>query len=151
MDSSIFIHALTGSLKLSVKLILIIVPLMVVYEFLENSRFFKKTLDFLYIFIKPLGFSKQASVSMLTGIFLGIAYGSGILISQSEQNKLSKLDVMLTAVFLSMCHAVIEDTLVFVAIGGNGFYILGTRIIIASIMTYLFYRYLKVKIKDSQV
>ena len=151
MDSSLLFHAVQGSLRLSIKLILIIVPLMVSYEFLENSRIFKKTLDFLYVFIKPLGFSKQASVSMLTGIFLGIAYGSGILIAQSEQRKLSKLDVVLTAVFLSMCHAVIEDTLVFVAIGGNGLYILGTRIIIASLMTYIFYRYLKSKFKDNPV
>ncbi len=147
MDSSILVHSVEGSIRLSIKLIFIIVLLMVAYEFLENSKAFKKILDFLYIFIKPLGFSKQASISMLTGIFLGIAYGSGILISQSEQKKLSRLDVMLTAIFLSMCHAVIEDTLIFVAIGGNGFYILGTRIIIAAIMTYIFYKYLKYKIK----
>lgn len=147
MDSSILIHSLKGSIELSIKLILIIVPLMVTYEFLENSRIFKKILDFLYIFIKPLGFSKQASISMLTGIFLGIAYGSGILISQSEQKRLSRLDVVLTAIFLSMCHAVIEDTLIFVAIGGNGFYILGTRLIIAAVMTYIFYSYFKSKIK----
>jgi len=140
------IHALIGSLKLSLKLILIIVPLMIAYEFLENSKIFKKILEFLYIFIKPLGFSKQASVSMLTGIFLGITYGSGILIAQSEKKKLKNIDIILTAVFLSMCHAVIEDTLVFVAIGGNGFYMLGTRIIIAFIVTYMFYGYLKKKI-----
>ncbi len=140
------IHALIGSLKLSLKLILIIVPLMVAYEFLENSKLFKKILEFLYIFIKPLGFSKQASVSMLTGIFLGITYGSGILIAQSEKKKLENIDIILTAVFLSMCHAVIEDTLVFVAIGGNGFYMLGTRIVIAFIVTYLFYSYLKKKL-----
>ncbi len=140
------VHALIGSLKLSLKLILIIVPLMVAYEFLENSKVFKKILEFLYIFIKPLGFSKQASVSMLTGIFLGITYGSGILIAQSEKKKLENIDIILTAVFLSMCHAVIEDTLVFVAIGGNGFYMLGTRIVIAFIVTYLFYSYLKKKL-----
>ncbi len=143
MDSAIILHSFYGSLRLSLKLILIIVPLMVAYEFLENSKIFKKILDFLYVFMKPLGFSKQAGISMLAGIFLGIAYGSGILISQSEQKRLTKLDVVLTAVFLSMCHAVIEDTLVFVAIGGNGFYILGVRLIIAALITYIFYRYFK--------
>ncbi len=141
------IHAIIGSIKLSAKLILIIVPLMVVYEFLENSKLFKRILNFLYIFMKPLGFSKEANISMLTGIFLGITYGSGILISQSEQNKINKTDIMLTAVFLSMCHAVIEDTLIFVAIGGNGFFMLGTRLIIAGIVTYAFYRYIKLKFR----
>ncbi|WP_035587563.1 nucleoside recognition domain-containing protein [Hippea jasoniae] len=140
------LHAFTGSLRLSIKLILIIVPLMVAYEFVQNSRWFAKLLDFLHIFLKPLGFSKQASISMLTGIFLGITYGSGILIAQSQKKQLTQLDVLLTAVYLSMCHAVIEDTLVFVVIGANGFYMLFTRIIIATIMTYLFYIYFKNKL-----
>lgn len=145
MDSAL-VHAAIGSLKLSVKLILIIIPLMIAYEFLENSKTFRKILDALHVILKPLGFSKDASVSMLVGIFLGITYGSGILLAQSEKNRLTKLDILLTAVYLSMCHAVIEDTLLFVAIGGNGFYILGTRIIIATVVTYLFFVYFKNKL-----
>ncbi len=143
MDSSVLFHAVSGSLRLSLKLILIIVPLMVIYEFLENSRIFKQLLDFLYLFIKPFGFSKKASVSMFTGIILGITYGSGILIAQSEKKELRNMDILLTATFLSMCHAVIEDTLVFVAIGGNGLYMLVIRLIIASFITYVFYKYLR--------
>ncbi len=145
MDKLI-LHALLGSLKLSIKLILIIVPLMVVYEFLQSSKTFKKILDALHFLLKPLGFSKHASVSMLAGIFLGVTYGSGVLLAQSEKKILTKMDILLTAVYLSMCHAVIEDTLVFVAVGGNGFYILGTRIIIATIVTFMFYRYFKGKL-----
>ncbi len=139
-------HAIFGSLKLSLKLILIIVPLMVAYEFLESSKTFKRILDGLHFLLKPLGFSKQASISMLAGIFLGVTYGSGVLLAQSEKKVLSEMDALLTAVYLSMCHAVIEDTLVFVAIGGNGFYILGTRIVIATVITFIFYRYLKGKL-----
>ncbi|WP_025270398.1 nucleoside recognition domain-containing protein [Hippea sp. KM1] len=142
-------HAVIGSLKLSVKLILIIVPLMIAYEFLENSRVFNRILDALYILLKPLGFSKQASISMLTGIFLGITYGSGILLAQSDKGKLTKIDILLSAVYLSMCHAVIEDTLVFVVIGGNGFYIIITRLIIATALTYMFYLYFKDKLNKA--
>ncbi len=142
----LFWHAILGSLKLSIKLILIIVPLMVIYEFLQSSKTFKKILDTLHFLLKPLGFSKHASVSMLAGIFLGVTYGSGVLLAQSEKNILTKMDIALTAVYLSMCHAVIEDTLVFVAVGGNGFYILGTRIVIATVVTFMFYRYFKGKL-----
>ncbi len=142
----LFWHTILGSLKLSIKLILIIVPLMVIYEFLQSSKTFKKILDTLHFLLKPLGFSKHASVSMLAGIFLGVTYGSGVLLAQSEKNILTKMDIVLTAVYLSMCHAVIEDTLVFVAVGGNGFYILGTRIVIATVVTFMFYRYFKGKL-----
>ncbi len=142
-------HALFGSIKLSVKLILIIVPLMIAYEFLEKSKVFNKILDSLHVLLKPLGFSKEASMSMLTGIILGIAYGSGILISQSEKKRLNQLDALLVAVYLSMCHAIIEDTLIFVAIGANGFYIISMRLFIASVFTYLFYRYFRNKLNKS--
>ncbi len=148
MGNHILLHSVLGSLNLSVKLILIIVPLMISYEFLENSKIFKKILNFLYLFIKPMGFSKNASISMLTGIFLGITYGSGILIAQSSKNRITKLDAALTAIFLSMCHAVIEDTLIFVAIGGNGAYMLITRIIIATLITYILYKYMSSKISQ---
>ncbi len=145
----LFENAILGSFKLSLRLILIIVPLMIAYEFLSNSKTFKKILDGLHVILKPLGFSKEASISMLTGIFLGVTYGSGILLAQSDKKILSKLDILLTAVYLSMCHAVIEDTLVFVAVGGNGLYILGTRIIIATIFTYIFYRYYRNKLNKA--
>ncbi len=149
MDSSILIHALYGSAKLSIKLILIIVPLTVAYEFLEKSAWFKKLLSALHLFLKPMGFSKDASVSMLVGILLGIAYGSGILISQLKKQQLSHSDILLTAIFLSMCHAIIEDTLVFVAIGANGIYIIIFRLIIAIGLATLFYRYLAQKVKKT--
>ncbi len=145
MVSPALSHAIMGSLSLSAKLILIIVPLTVAYEFIEKSNWFKKLLKALHFLLKPMGFSEEASVSMLVGIFLGIAYGSGILITQSEKKKLTPMDAILTAVFLSMCHAVIEDTLVFVAIGANGFYIIAFRLVIAVAMAYLFFKYLSPK------
>jgi hypothetical protein len=33
--------------------------------------------------------------------------------------------------FLATCHAVVEDTLIFVVIGGNGWIMLGVRLLIA--------------------
>jgi hypothetical protein len=42
--------------------------------------------------------------------------------------------------FLATCHAVVEDTLIFVVIGGNGWIMLGVRIAIAVGLTALLAR-----------
>ncbi|WDC83666.1 hypothetical protein PL321_13860 [Caloramator sp. mosi_1] len=42
------------------------------------------------------------------------------------------------AVFLGACHAIIEDTLIFVQIGANGWIIFIVRLVAAFIITYIF-------------
>jgi len=42
--------------------------------------------------------------------------------------------------FLSICEAIIEDTLIFVVIGANGFILIAFRFILAIILTYAIYR-----------
>jgi hypothetical protein len=101
---------------------------MICYEFFENSKLYKileKTSE------KPLsklGFSHHSSITMLVGIVLGIAYGAGILIKNATSGKMTYKEILLSSLFLATCHAVFEDTLLFVAVGGNGFVILGIRI-----------------------
>jgi hypothetical protein len=129
--------------KLCLKLICLITLLMILYEFFENSKlfsFFEKLLE------KPLakiGFSANSSISMLVGIVLGIAYGAGILIKNATSGRMNFKETILTALFLATCHAVFEDTLIFVAIGGNGIIILGTRILVAILIIGLLSKYIK--------
>ena len=74
---------------------------------------------------------------MVVGIILGIAYGAGILIKNAATGNMSKKEIILSCLFLSLCHAVFEDTLIFVAVGANGLIILGTRIILAVVVIYI--------------
>ena len=122
------LQSLTDAFKLSFKLVCIITVLMICYEFFENSKLYKileKTSE------KPLsklGFSHHSSITMLVGIVLGIAYGAGILIKNATSGKMTYKEILLSSLFLATCHAVFEDTLLFVAVGGNWFVILGIRI-----------------------
>jgi len=54
------------------------------------------------------------------GIIFGIAYGAGVLIEEARSGRLSWKDIFLINVFLSVCHAVVEDTALFMAVGANG-------------------------------
>ena len=70
----------------------------------------------------------------------GISYGAGVLIPQAQSGELSRKQVFLTALFLCMCHAVIEDTLLFVLVGANAWVVVLTRFVAAMAIVYLFSR-----------
>lgn len=130
MDLNLF-SSISSAFTLSIKLFFVIVVLMIIYEFYERSKLFQLTQKYAKSPIEALGISTNASITMIVGFILGITYGAGILIKNAMENKMSRQDTILSAIFLSICHAVIEDTLIFVAVGANGFILFGIRFIMA--------------------
>jgi len=63
-----------------------------------------------------MGLSPSCGAPLMAGLFLGIAYGAGILIPASREGKLSRGDILRLCLFLCTCHAVPEDTLLFVLV-----------------------------------
>lgn len=123
--------ALLGALKLSAKLLLIVVPLVTLFEVLRYHPFFRRAGRAVEPMMRGMGLSPQAAVPLFTGIFLGIAYGAGIIIRVAQEKRLPRRELFLMGLFLATCHAVVEDTLIFVVVGGNGWIILGVRLVIA--------------------
>ncbi|MBZ4672035.1 nucleoside recognition protein [Deferribacterales bacterium Es71-Z0220] len=140
MDITIF-EPLKNALYLCVKLTGIIVMLMIVYEFYENSKLYKLSQDILNKPFSFIGIKSNASITMVVGLVLGIAYGAGILIKNAMSGNMSQKEIILTSIFLSVCHAVFEDTLLFVAVGANGFIIIGIRIVLAFIIILFLNKY----------
>ncbi len=139
-----FLISLKKASILSVKMVFIITIVMILYELFENSKYYKKVEKLFNRPLKYIGFSTNSSITMVVGIILGIAYGAGILINNAVTGNMSKKEIILSCLFLSLCHAVFEDTLIFVAVGANGFIILGTRILLALSAIYI----LKLIIKE---
>lgn len=129
--------ALIGALGLSAKLILVIVPLVTVFEVLRHLPVFRKAGNLVEPAMKGVGLTRDAAVPLFTGIFLGIAYGAGIIIRVARQKNLPGRELFLMGLFLATCHSVVEDILIFVVIGGNGFAILGVRLGLAVFLTCL--------------
>lgn len=100
-------------------------------------------LIFILDFIKSLSFIQRystkvnSSFSIFIGVVLGITYGAGILISEYEKNTLSKKEIFFIGTFLMICHAIIEDTLLFAIFGANIWLIVGLRILFAFIFAML--------------
>ena len=132
-----FFDACAGALMLCGKLVLIVVPLVVAFEVLRYVKFFRNIGSRTAPVMRCLGLGPSAVLPLFTGIFLGIAYGAGIIIRSAATGQLSRRDLFLTGLFLATCHAVIEDVLIFVVLGGDAVVMLGLRLLLAILLTSL--------------
>ncbi|MFA5515586.1 MAG: nucleoside recognition domain-containing protein [Desulfuromonadales bacterium] len=136
----IFLAALWGALLLSGKLLLIVVPLVTLFEVLRYLPVFRRAGRAVDPLMRGMGLDRDAAVPLFTGIFLGIAYGAGIIIRVAQEKKLPRRQLFLMGLFLATCHAVVEDTLIFVVLGANGWIMLGVRLLIAVGLTAILAR-----------
>lgn len=115
----------------------IVIPLMVGMEILKDFNVLDKISTFLKPLSKFLGISKEATLPLVIGLVLGLFYGAGVIIESAKEGELSKKDLYLLMIFLVACHSIFEDTLLFVAIGANGWLLLSIRLITAILLTFL--------------
>lgn len=127
--------ALKDSLVLTLKLFVIILPLTISYEYLKHRQKDIEKRQFSFI-----GISHNGLVPLITGIIIGLTYGAGIIIHSIRTSNISKKEAFLILLFLSVCHAIIEDTLIFVIIGANIFVLIGFRFALAIILTWLVWK-----------
>ena len=87
-------------------------------------------------FINPESNKVSKWYSMGTGYILGITYGAGVLINEAKSGNMSRSDIFYVSTFLLICHAIIEDTLLFVILGANFTMVVLIRTVAAIIIAY---------------
>ncbi len=112
---------------LAIKIIILITIIIFIMHFLKEKLFKNKNLS--------------ASFSIITGIILGITYGAGVLIA--EKDKLTKKELLFVGTFLMIAHSLIEDPLLFVLFGANFWVLIGIRLVLAVIFSYMIVKFYK--------
>ena len=123
--------ALGDGLVLTLEVTLVVTPLLILYELAKAYGVFDRPWPGLTPLMARMGLGSGALVPLLAGIFLGLLYGAGILLAMSRENDLTDRERLALAVFLALCHAVVEDTALFVLLGGSAWAILLPRFILA--------------------
>jgi hypothetical protein len=73
----------------------------------------------------------------LVGNVVGLAYGGAIMVEQMEQRKLSYGDGNLLNHHLAVCHSLLEDTIIFAAIGVPVLWVVPTRLFFAIVVVWI--------------
>ncbi|MDR1069151.1 MAG: hypothetical protein LBL36_07915 [Clostridiales Family XIII bacterium] len=128
---------LRGSLSVVLSLARVIVPLMIVIEFLLAYKLVERFTAKLGWLRRILGISKDALLPLLIGLLMGVTYGAGTLMEINKRTPLSTRDFTLIGVFLYACHGIIETSILFAVAGGNVFFICIVRLAIALLVTFV--------------
>ncbi|MGG4491556.1 nucleoside recognition domain-containing protein [Metabacillus idriensis] len=118
-----------------VQLALIVIPLMIIIQVLKDKGFLMVFSRWMAPITRMLGMKENTSMTLVAGLTIGLAYGAGVMIQAVEEDGVSYKDLTLAFIFLVSCHAVVEDTLIFVPLGIPVLPLLIIRIVTAVVLT----------------
>ncbi|GGB53915.1 hypothetical protein F3157_11885 [Virgibacillus dakarensis] len=134
---TIVVQGIQTALVAVTQLALIVIPLMIIMQFLREKGFLTKFSNGFAPFTKLLGMEKNTSMTLVAGLTIGLAYGAGLMIQAVKEDGVSKRDMYLALIFLVSCHAVVEDTLVFIPLGIPVWPLLIIRLLTAILLTII--------------
>jgi hypothetical protein len=67
---------------------------------------------------------------------LGLAYGAAVIVEEAESGRLSKDDAQYLNRHIGVCHSLLEDTLLYVAIGAPILWLVTPRVLLAAVAVW---------------
>lgn len=121
----------------------VLIPIMIVIEIFKDSKLIDKMSNIIKPFSRFLTISEKSGISLIFGVVFGLTIGAGAVIQSVKDYNIDKRSVFLITMFLSMCHAVFEDSMIFGAAGANIIALLVARIIAAMSITLILSKFIK--------
>ncbi|MCK5117014.1 MAG: hypothetical protein KAR44_10465 [Candidatus Aegiribacteria sp.] len=118
VSSSLGSWALSGLQNLAsiFLIVLVLIILMKILDKLGITRLMNKLLEPV---LTSMGIGKSASTVTILGMVLGISYGGGLIIRDVNSGRLSSRDVFFSISLMGLSHAIVEDTLLMMSLGGS--------------------------------
>ncbi len=107
---------------------------------LDVTRFLNLLLSPL---LRLLGIAKDAAPLTVVGLVLGLSYGGGLIIREAQRGHIQPRDVFLASSFMGLCHSLIEDTLIVVALGADIYVVLFGRLVFSVLLVAILARILR--------
>ena len=105
---AMLIHSAEGATLLALKIIGLITLLIIVMEWIKSLPVLQANAGHV-----------SKGFTLASGLILGITYGAGVLIGEAKSGDMTSREIFIIGTFLLICHAVIEDTLLFVMFGAD--------------------------------
>lgn len=133
--TAIFLQGLKTAIIAVLQLSAVIFPLMIVMQFLRELGWLTSLSNAFAPFTRFLGMKENTSFTLVTGLTIGLAFGAGVMIQAVQEDNVAKKDMVLALIFLVTCHAVVEDTVIFIPLGIPVWPLLVIRFLMAVIIT----------------
>ena len=140
-SSGEFIPALTNWLSnmlvTTIKIVVLVNLLLILQKILNEFGLIKWILMPFVPLLKVMGLPSSTGFLWIVANTLGLGYGGAIMISETEEGKLSRDDADLLNHNIAISHSQLEDPLLFVAVGYHFGILIWPRILLAIIFVWI--------------
>lgn len=133
----VFIAWLKGAFQIALLILVIVFALNLLYRTLEKYNLINKLSKGIEPVLRFFGLPASTGFLWLIGYIVGLAYGGALMMDQMNEGKVTKSDAGLLNYHLAVSHSVIEDNLLFVALGVSIWWILGVRLVAAWVVVWV--------------
>ncbi len=134
-----------STLKLLLKMLLIMVPAMAVLELMKVFNWTERVARVFRPLMALLGLSPNVAALWVAGTFFGIIYGSALIVEESTSGRYTPDELKRLHISLGLNHSIVEDPAMFLAAGIGLFWTIVPRFLatIAAVHLYRLYHALQ--------
>ncbi len=125
-----------GQLENCLLIIIVIFSIIIIMKILRVTGvlgLFEKILEP----VLPLfGMSKRAAPVTVVGMVMGISYGGALIIRETNSGSMTRREVFFSLALMGLSHALVEDTLLMIALGGHWAGLLVGRVLFSLVVIY---------------
>ncbi|MDD5309327.1 MAG: hypothetical protein PHU25_18585 [Deltaproteobacteria bacterium] len=125
-----------GTGVLLAKIAALVLGLTIVQRVLDDFGLIRVLARWLGPVLFLLGLSRRVAFLWMVANTLGLAYGAGVILDEVERKGISRDEVDLLNRSIAVCHSLLEDTLLFVAVGASAFWITVPRVVAAALAVW---------------
>ncbi len=126
------------TLKLSLKILLIIMALMVVLESLKVFELIPAIVRVLSPLLKLMGLDRQVGLLWLTAAVFGLSYGGALIMEETKEGDFTPEELTKLHLSIGTNHSLIEDPFLFLPLGLSPFWLWIPRLVLAIVVVRLF-------------
>src|SRR5699024_3448350 len=113
----------------------VIFPLMLIMQFFRELGWIDFVFKVFSLFTRFLCMQIITSFTLVNGLVSGLSSEAGVMLKSVKQYGVSRTNTMFSLIFLVTCHAVIEDTVIFIPLGIPVLPLLAIRFVTAVLLT----------------
>ena len=129
---------------LVIKVFFIIMTLLSFLEILKAMGWITYIVRLFSPLLVLMGLDRKVGILWMTAIVFGLAYGGAVIVEEAQSGHLTKEELEILQLSIGINHSMVEDPLLFVAIGLSAFWLYVPRLVMAIVsvrLARLWYRF----------
>lgn len=122
---------------LCLKILAIIMVIMILLEIVKTLDWIIPIVRFFDPLLKLMGLDQKVGLLWMTAIIFGLAYGGAVIVEEAKAEHLTKEDLQMLHLSISINHSMVEDPLLFISLGLSAAWLYLPRIVVAIVTVHL--------------